>query len=309
VLGRSGTNWYVRQRIMSGGLDRPLVTRLVPSAGAAARNMAFIADRQGTTLAAVNPSGLRDETAAYFGRNVFGQLEGASGTGSSSNPETGFTGASTPNQTGGFTYLRNRWYDPQSGRFLTQDPIGLAGGVNLYAYAGNNPVSYADPFGLDPCKSSSAWTECLAQGVANWGASQGGVAGAVALNAGAALNAAMEATGVNAAASTGDAIGSGRLVEGGVGLAMMMLPLRGNRAAGNVARTESRSLAEQLTMAEAKGGAGSEIMAGKVKDARYPAESWAKMQHTHQHADGSQSVIHYWKDRVSGAMEGFKFKD
>lgn len=40
------------------------------------------------------------------------------------------------------------WYDPQTGRFLSQDPIGLAGGVNLYAYAGNNPVSYGDPFGL-----------------------------------------------------------------------------------------------------------------------------------------------------------------
>lgn len=47
-------------------------------------------------------------------------------------------------------YLRNRWYDPQTGRFLTQDPIGLAGGVNLYAYAGNNPISYDDPFGLCP---------------------------------------------------------------------------------------------------------------------------------------------------------------
>ena len=51
-------------------------------------------------------------------------------------------------------------YDPQSGRFLTQDPIGLAGGVNLYAYAGNNPVTFTDPFGLCPEARRSSSGKC-----------------------------------------------------------------------------------------------------------------------------------------------------
>jgi hypothetical protein len=46
--------------------------------------------------------------------------------------------------------MRNRWYDPGTGRFTQEDPIGFAGGINLYAYAGNDPVTYSDPFGLCP---------------------------------------------------------------------------------------------------------------------------------------------------------------
>jgi hypothetical protein len=44
--------------------------------------------------------------------------------------------------------MRNRWYEPQSGRFLSEDPIGLEGGINQYAFAGDNPVSGRDPTGL-----------------------------------------------------------------------------------------------------------------------------------------------------------------
>ncbi|WP_148097683.1 RHS repeat-associated core domain-containing protein, partial [Trabulsiella odontotermitis] len=40
-----------------------------------------------------------------------------------------------------------RYYDPECGRFTTQDPIGLAGGLNLYQYA-PNPLSWIDPWGL-----------------------------------------------------------------------------------------------------------------------------------------------------------------
>lgn len=40
-----------------------------------------------------------------------------------------------------------RYYDPQTGRFLTRDPIGYGGGINLYGYTQNNPVNMADPLG------------------------------------------------------------------------------------------------------------------------------------------------------------------
>lgn len=48
--------------------------------------------------------------------------------------------------------VRARYYDPTLGRLIAEDPIGLAGGVNQYAYAGNDPVNGRDPSGLEPCE-------------------------------------------------------------------------------------------------------------------------------------------------------------
>ena len=53
----------------------------------------------------------------------------------------------------GFYYLRARYYDPQLGRFISEDPIGLDGGINPFAYVGDNPVNASDPFGLAGCAS------------------------------------------------------------------------------------------------------------------------------------------------------------
>jgi RHS repeat-associated protein len=50
----------------------------------------------------------------------------------------------------GLQYMRNRYYDPKTGRFTQQDPIGLAGGMNLYGFASGDPVNFSDPFGLCP---------------------------------------------------------------------------------------------------------------------------------------------------------------
>ncbi|MCY1230725.1 RHS repeat-associated core domain protein [compost metagenome] len=56
----------------------------------------------------------------------------------------------------GLHYNRHRYYDPVTGRFVSKDPIGLAGGLNLAQYA-SNPVGWIDPFGLAAGKATVHW--------------------------------------------------------------------------------------------------------------------------------------------------------
>jgi RHS repeat-associated protein len=61
----------------------------------------------------------------------------------------GFTYTSRPwHGRSGLYYYRARWYSPELGRFLTPDPVGPSGGVNLYAYVRNDPTNFFDPWGL-----------------------------------------------------------------------------------------------------------------------------------------------------------------
>ena len=60
----------------------------------------------------------------------------------------------------GVYYYRARFYDPATGRFISEDPVGFAGGLNLYEYASNDPVDLSDPFGLSPQSSPGCKKNC-----------------------------------------------------------------------------------------------------------------------------------------------------
>jgi uncharacterized protein RhaS with RHS repeats len=55
---------------------------------------------------------------------------------------------------------RARTYDSSLGRFIQKDPIGFAGGINLYNYVQNNPINYKDPSGLSGTSSDCCFTNC-----------------------------------------------------------------------------------------------------------------------------------------------------
>jgi RHS repeat-associated protein len=98
----------------------------------------FLQDHLGSTTALTNSSGGVIESAAY---DSFGNATGNLST------RYQFTGREYDNAIG-LTYYRARWYSSELGRFVSEDPIGFAGGdVNLYAYVGNNPLRFVDPSG------------------------------------------------------------------------------------------------------------------------------------------------------------------
>jgi len=109
-------------------------------------------------------TGLSDATGTMvqtYGYDAFGNV---TPTGGITKPFT-FTGREYDAETSMYFY-RARYYDPVMGRFVTKDPIGFAGGVNLYAYVQNNPINRIDPTGLSSndmsCKKdcNHSWADC-----------------------------------------------------------------------------------------------------------------------------------------------------
>ncbi|WUW19284.1 polymorphic toxin-type HINT domain-containing protein [Streptomyces sp. NBC_01463] len=119
----------------------------------------YLTDALGSVIGLANSDGTIATTYAYDPNGT------ATPTGAvSTNPYT-FTGRESDDT--GLLYYRNRYYDPETGRFISQDPIGQAGGTNLYQYALSSPTTYTDPTGDNPLIAACAINGAIDGGL-NW---------------------------------------------------------------------------------------------------------------------------------------------
>lgn len=131
----------------------------------------FIQDHLGTTRVLADGSG---NVASSLGYDSYGKV-----TNGSAATRYTYTGREIDSETG-LMYYRARWYDPQAGRFISEDPIGFLGqDVNFYGYVHNDPLRLIDPTGLRRCNPIIG---AIVGGLlgAGGGAGAGAVLGAVA---------------------------------------------------------------------------------------------------------------------------------
>jgi RHS repeat-associated protein len=131
--------------------------RLVASGTVAGGFQFHHQDKTGNTLALTNASGTLTGAYSYA---PYGARANHSGTAATSFTYAGAYGVMDEDD--GLYFMRNRYYDATTGRFIQRDPIGLAGGFNLYRYVDDQPVSRIDPLGL--------WGDDVGSGTENWNA-------------------------------------------------------------------------------------------------------------------------------------------
>jgi RHS repeat-associated protein len=141
------------------GVDDILAMTIHGSGGTT--NYYYLKDLANTVLALANSSGSIVESYVY---DAYGNVTIRNGSGtvipvSAYGNRFLFQGREY-DYTTQLYHFRARWYDPETGRWLSNDPIGISGGLNLYAFCSNDPVNFVDPTGL-------WWWD---QGLVEWGA-------------------------------------------------------------------------------------------------------------------------------------------
>jgi RHS repeat-associated protein len=130
----------VAEYVYAPGIDNPVAIVTGRTAIAAIR---FVQEDELGNVVGVFGSSVA-QTLRY---DVRGKLEAITGTLADTN-RLRWKGLMWEGDVTQLYYVRNRWYDPETGRFMTEDPLGVNGGLNVYAFAGNDQINFGDPSGL-----------------------------------------------------------------------------------------------------------------------------------------------------------------
>ncbi len=111
----------------------------------------YLTDGLGSTVSLTDDTG---STVAAYDYDDYGETSQIAGSNSVYNPFL-YTGQEWDAELGMYN-LHARHYSPTASRFIARDPIGHAGGSNLYAYCNGDPIGHSDPSGLSPIKLFSS---------------------------------------------------------------------------------------------------------------------------------------------------------
>jgi RHS repeat-associated protein len=147
VAEMDGAGNVVRTYTYGPGMDDILSMTIHGSSGTT--NYYYLKDLSNTVLALANSSGSIVESYVY---DAYGNVTIKNGSGtviptSAYGNRFLFQGREY-DYTTQLYHFRARWYDSETGRWLSNDPIGISGGLNLYAFCSNDPVNFVDPMGL-----------------------------------------------------------------------------------------------------------------------------------------------------------------
>ncbi len=158
----NGTNWMVYDGAQvvadvnsSGGLVRSYVwgpgidnVLSMTTYGITTNTYYALKDHLGSVLALTDAAGQIVEQYRYdaWGRTTLFDASGKSLSASAVGNRYCWQGREYSFKTGLY-YFRARWYDPITGRWLSNDPIGISGGLNQYVFCADNPVNRTDPTG------------------------------------------------------------------------------------------------------------------------------------------------------------------
>ncbi len=136
-----------------------------PAGGGPVSTQYYHYNWQGSTMALSDQAGAITARLSY---SPYGEVTVVSGTPNTPFLFNGQFGVMT--EQNGLYCLQARFYSPIFRRFLSEDPAGFSGGINLFAYTGGDPVNFMDPFGLG--RTNSNWfLQGIAQifsGISSW---------------------------------------------------------------------------------------------------------------------------------------------